>query len=160
MDHRTEYDEDIYAWSQHQAEVLRGMVGRRRDLPNELDLDHVAEEIADLGKSELKGVVSHLRQMLVHAMKLASSPDSEAAAGWKTEIIDHQALARDRYTNAMRKDIDLGDLWRRSRREAERKLAVYGEAVAPVAASCPFTLDDLLDEDLDPDDLVGRLGGA
>lgn len=158
VDHRTEYDEDIYAWSQHQAEVLRGMASRRHDLPNDLDLDHVAEEIEDLGKSELKGVISHLRQMLVHAIKLASSPGAESAAGWKGEVIDHQALARDRYTNAMRKDIDIADLWLRSRREAGKKLAVHGEAMAALPDACPLTLDELLDEDIDVDALVRRLG--
>ncbi|HYH37959.1 MAG TPA: DUF29 domain-containing protein [Azospirillum sp.] len=160
MDRQAQYDEDFYAWSQQQADVLRSMAARRRDLPNELDLEHVAEEIEDVGKSELKGVISHLRQMLVHAIKLASSPESEAVAGWKTEVIDHQALARDRFTNAMRKDIDLDDLWRRSCREAGKKLAVYGEAMAPMADESPLTLDELLDEELDAEDLVRRLGNA
>jgi hypothetical protein len=31
------YDTDILAWSEQQAEVLRGLAGRR-DLPNALDL--------------------------------------------------------------------------------------------------------------------------
>src|SRR5260370_34295988 len=42
------YDDDYYAWTQYQAEVLRTM--RRAD--NRLDRERVAEEIEDLGKSE------------------------------------------------------------------------------------------------------------
>ena len=42
------YDDDYYAWTQYQAEVLRTM--RRAD--NRLERERVAEEIEDLGKSE------------------------------------------------------------------------------------------------------------
>jgi hypothetical protein len=162
MDHPAEaadYDEDIYAWSRHQAAILRGLTSRRRDLPNDLDLEHVAEEIEDVGKSELKSVISHLRQMLVHTIKIASSPEADPVAGWKSEIIDHQALAHDHFTNAMRKDIDVDDIWRRARREAEKKLAVYGEDMVPIPEACPLTLDELLDEDLDVDEMVRSLLG-
>ncbi len=38
------YEADIFEWSERQAEVLR-VVASRRDLPNELDLLNIAEEI-------------------------------------------------------------------------------------------------------------------
>jgi Domain of unknown function DUF29 len=47
MEERVSYDEDFYAWSQHQAAVLRELAARR-DLPNDLDVEHVAEEIEDV----------------------------------------------------------------------------------------------------------------
>ena len=46
------YDDDFYAWTQYQAEVLRSL--RTRD--NRFDREHVAEEIEDLGKSERDAV--------------------------------------------------------------------------------------------------------
>ena len=58
------YDTDIYAWSQQQAAVLRDLASRP-DLPNELDLQHVAEEIEDVGISELNAVRSFLRLCFV-----------------------------------------------------------------------------------------------
>ena len=46
---RSLYDEDFYAWTQEQAELLRrGGAGA-----NGLDIELIAEEIEDLGKSEL-----------------------------------------------------------------------------------------------------------
>ena len=66
------YDTDILAWSQRQAAVLRDLAARR-DLPNELDLDHVAEEIEDVGRSELNAVQSFIRLCLVHIVKAACS---------------------------------------------------------------------------------------
>jgi hypothetical protein len=56
------YDTDILAWSEQQASVLRGLRSRG-DLPNELDLEHVAEEIEDVGRSELNAAQSLIRQM-------------------------------------------------------------------------------------------------
>jgi len=58
MDRRSLYDDDIYAWTQQQAEALRRLAGKGRDLPNDLDLENVAEEIEDVGKSELHRVES------------------------------------------------------------------------------------------------------
>ena len=40
------YDEDVLAWSQEQARLIRA---GRFDL---LDVEHIAEEIEDVGKSE------------------------------------------------------------------------------------------------------------
>ena len=46
------YDNDVYAWAEQQAAVLRGLAARR-DLPNELDLANVIEGIEDVGRGEL-----------------------------------------------------------------------------------------------------------
>ncbi|HTT81498.1 MAG TPA: DUF29 family protein [Stellaceae bacterium] len=50
------YDDDFYAWTQYQAEVLRGLPTS----DNRYDREHVAEEIEDLGKSELHTVESQI----------------------------------------------------------------------------------------------------
>ena len=49
MDQAALYEKDIYAWSQHQAAVLRRMAANPAALPNDLDLEHVAEEIEEVG---------------------------------------------------------------------------------------------------------------
>jgi Domain of unknown function DUF29 len=41
------HDKDFYAWTQHQAAVLRSM----EVADNRFDREHVAEEIEDLGKA-------------------------------------------------------------------------------------------------------------
>jgi Domain of unknown function DUF29 len=59
MDRPVSYDDDFLAWSEQQAAALRGLAGRR-GLPNELDLEHVAEEIEDLGRAEFNTVCQEL----------------------------------------------------------------------------------------------------
>lgn len=87
----TDYDEDYYAWTQRQAKLLRALNGPSSDLPKELDIDHLAEEIEDLGKAELRSVTSLIRQILVHLIKAASQKDSQATAHWRAEATAFQA---------------------------------------------------------------------
>jgi hypothetical protein len=51
MDRPDLYDSDILAWSEQQAAALRRLAGRR-ELPNELDLDNVVEEIETVGRND------------------------------------------------------------------------------------------------------------
>ena len=82
MDRRSLYDEDIYAWAQQQAEALRRLAETRRDLPNELDLENLAEEIQDVGKSELHETEKLLTQTLIHLIKAHADPASRARGHW------------------------------------------------------------------------------
>ena len=137
------YDTDILAWSQRQAAVLRDLAARR-DLPNELDLDHVAEEIENVGRSELNAVQSFLRLCLVHVIKAACSPRESLAPGWGEEAVRFRGDALDRLTPSMLGLIDLDAIWRRAVRESEESLAFYDEPLPPsLPTKCPFSLEAL-----------------
>src|SRR5258708_17370673 len=94
------YDDDFYAWTQHQAEVLRSM--RTRD--NRFDREHVAEEIEDLGKSERNALRSEVRRILEHFLKLAHSPAAEPRFDWMVSIANARAELDDRLTPTLRHD--------------------------------------------------------
>jgi hypothetical protein len=53
------YDEDFYAWSREQAAALRRLSAERWNGP--LDLEHLAEEVEDLGDERRNAVRSQLR---------------------------------------------------------------------------------------------------
>ena len=61
----THYDADFYAWTQAQADALRT---KQWNAP---DLDHLAEEIQELGNEQEHAVVSHLRNLTLHLLKVA-----------------------------------------------------------------------------------------
>ncbi|MFL5166125.1 MAG: DUF29 family protein, partial [Microvirga sp.] len=67
---RSLYDEDAHAWAQQQADALRRLARTGRDLPNELDLENVAEEIEDVGIAQRSSAESFIRQIFVHLIKL------------------------------------------------------------------------------------------
>jgi hypothetical protein len=66
---KTLYDTDFVEWTAHNAELLRqGRFG-------EVDLEHVAEEIENLGKRDLRAARSQLRGMLTHWIKRKIQPE-------------------------------------------------------------------------------------
>ena len=66
------YDEDFFAWTQLQAKELRKFARTRPNLP--LDLPHLAEEIADLGKEQRNAMRSWTARIIEHLLLLEHSP--------------------------------------------------------------------------------------
>ena len=160
MDLPALYEEDVYAWALHQAAVLRRLQGSGTPLPNDLDLDNVAEEIESLGNEQLFQVESNLEQALAHLLKLATAPESDAAQHWvgETRAFLHTARRRDR--PSMRRVLDLAALWAGFLRDLRRAARQDGIAPPVLPEAMPFTLDDLLDEDASPRALAARLAAA
>src|SRR5712692_8892523 len=69
------YDDDFYAWTQEQAALLR----RLPAVSNRLDSLLIAEEIEDLGRSELRTVQSLCEHIIEHFLKLEFSELDEPA---------------------------------------------------------------------------------
>jgi Domain of unknown function DUF29 len=137
--------------------VLRDLAARR-DLPNELDLDHVAEEIEDVGRSEFNAVQSFIRLCLVHTLKAACSPRAELAPKWGEEAVRFRGDALDRLTPSMSGSINLDAIWHRAVREVEQSLSLYGEVLPPsLPVSCPFDLNSLAAASFDPRAAVDSL---
>lgn len=158
MERTASYDDDVYAWSQEQAAVLRRLAGTRRDLPNELDLDNIAEEIEDVGKTELHRVESFLELMLQHLLKLASVPDAQPARHWVQEVGLHHRAVLDEFRRSMSQNIKLGRVWTAARVRADAALDQHGDAlIAPLPEACPFSLDEMTAETFDLDAAVERL---
>jgi Domain of unknown function DUF29 len=135
------YDRDVLAWSEHQAALLRRVA--RGERLNDVDWDHVVEEIEDVGLSELNAVHSYLRQILVHLLKLHGWPELSSDAHWRGEIVAFQSDAVRRFAPSMRQRIDLEKIYDRAVQQIE--VTRYGgkSALTP-PAKCPVTLDQLL----------------
>ena len=71
------YHSDILGWSKAQAERLRRLQNGER--ANDLDWEHVIEEIEDVGKSQLDAVRSLLSLAIEHVLKAAAWPEHAAA---------------------------------------------------------------------------------
>jgi hypothetical protein len=157
MDQPVSYDDDFLAWSEQQAAALRGLAGRR-GLPNELDLEHVAEEIEDLGRAEFNTVKSYIRQILAHLIKAASEPAARPASHWRKEIVAFHSALLDAFTPSMEQRLDLDRLWRRAMKEAEAALEDEGGSLPPgLPRTCPFTVDEILSEEFDAREVRERL---
>nr|NIR61840.1 DUF29 domain-containing protein [Gammaproteobacteria bacterium] len=110
----------------------------------------LAEEVADLGRSELRGVERHIELLFIHLIKLAVSPAVGPPNQWISEARAHAAQARRGFSPGMRQHIDIADLWREAVDEANDDLAGFGDPVIARDLPCPFELDDLLTRSFEP----------
>ena len=127
-----DYDDDFYAWTQYQAEVLRTLPTS----DNRFDREHLAEEIEDLGKSERDAVRSQVRRILVHFLKLAHSPARDPRSDWMDSIDDARAEIEDKLTATLRHDIEeaLPRLYTTTRKRIGRDLGRWRARRGAVSA--------------------------
>ena len=83
----TSYETDVVAWSSEQARLIRA--GQF----DQLDLEHIAEEIEDVGKSEQRELASRMAVLIAHLLKWQYQPERQSAS-WKRTIKEQRrALA-------------------------------------------------------------------
>ena len=82
----SDYDLDIYAWSQRQGALLRRLAAGDRVNDGDLDWPNIAEEIETVGRSERAAVASHIAKIIEHLIKLEASPAIEPRNGWQSTI--------------------------------------------------------------------------
>ena len=135
------YEQDLYAWSQVQADLLR----RRRF--SELDLEHVVEEIEDVGGSLYREVRSRIRTIMEHLLKLEHSAATEPRAGWERTIRRERADLAEDLTATLRPRVERGlaRFYETARIEAATALRAHGEHAAADALppTLPYTLDQI-----------------
>ena len=143
----TLYDRDFYAWTQDQAARLRALDGDAR-----LDAAHLAEEIADLGKSDKRALESHLTAALKHLRKAAAARSDDPVPHWMGEIRTQLRHARKilEQSPSLKTKTDLAALWDEALQEANADLRDFGDPQLPAGLACPFDLDSLLDARFDP----------
>jgi hypothetical protein len=73
------YESDVIAWANEQAAFIRA---GRFDM---LDLEHIADEIDDVGKSEQRELMRHLTDLIAHLLKWKYQP-SHRGASWEKTI--------------------------------------------------------------------------
>jgi hypothetical protein len=165
MDHDTLYETDICTWAEQQAAALRGLVSRA-DLPNELDLLNVIEEIEDVGISQLRSVSSFMRLILSHIILIAVDADAESVNHWTREVATFRGELMQSWQPSMRRRIDIDQIWRRVVEEATLKLSTYrsnGTAFdtddirGRLGSVGLFAIDDLCGESFKFLDLIGLL---
>ncbi|HVC58864.1 MAG TPA: DUF29 domain-containing protein [Acetobacteraceae bacterium] len=130
------YNDDVLVWSEQQAELLR------RRSASALDWDNLAEEIEDLGRSQLHAVESHFVQALLHDIKAAAWPLSREVPHWRAEARGQRDDARAACTPSMAQRIDVAALYRRALRRMPE--TIDEQPPLPVPETCPVTLDELL----------------
>ena len=141
------YDTDFLLWSERQADLLRRRAAGELVNDAEFDWLNVAEEIEDVGRSQLRAVESHLAQALLHDLKAEAWPLSREVPHWRAEARGHRDDARAAFAASMEQRIDVAKLYRRALRRMPEMINDVPPLLVPQA--CPVTLDELLREAAD-----------
>jgi uncharacterized protein YyaL (SSP411 family) len=139
------YDEDFFLWSQRTAEALRAGQVEAADLP------HVAEEIEDLGKRDLKEINSRMQVLIAHLLKWRLQPERRSAS-WESTIVTQrveiEALLKQSPSLRRTLALELADNYARAVRRAMPETRLLRNQFP---AECPFALAQILDQDYLPD---------
>ena len=144
---KTLYDTDFVEWTAHTAELLR------KARFDEVDLEHLVEEIQDLGLSERSAVWSQLRRMLMHLVKMKIQPERKGKS-WRASVVDARAEIEYKLeaSPSLRRYLveNLQAIYARAVRDAldETGLAQQAKKL-DIPKDCPYTLGQLLETDLD-----------
>jgi hypothetical protein len=133
------YDRDFYAWSRQQAELLRA--GKLA----EADIEHIAEEIDSMGRTEKRELVSRLSVLLLHLLKWRYQPDKRGPS-WEASI----RVQRNRLADHLDDNPSLKPLLPKALASAYRdaSLEAVAETGLPSATfpeTCPWTVEQVLD---------------
>jgi len=139
------YERDFFEWTQHNSELLR------RGCFEQADMEHIAEEIADMGSRDQREMRSYLVRIVKHLLKWKFQPDRRSES-WRTSIGDSR--------------IELEGIFEQSpsllHHAMEAFPSIYPKAVtqaeaetgmrkAQFPADCPFRFEQLLDDGFFPD---------
>ncbi|HEX8665842.1 MAG TPA: DUF29 domain-containing protein [Beijerinckiaceae bacterium] len=147
------YERDFYAWTQDQAKAIEE--GRW----SEVDGANLAEEVRSLGRRLVEEVDDRLEILLAHLLKWRHLAEYRGMA-WR-ENIDRQrdeiaqiASENPSFVNDIRSAVV------RVYEDARRRLE-YDTYYFPndFPATCPFTVDQVLDPHFYPEDLDGPAAG-
>ncbi|QDQ27524.1 DUF29 domain-containing protein [Chitinimonas arctica] len=103
---RIGYEQDVVAWANEQAALIRA--GKFE----QLDLEHIAEEIEDVGKSEQRELANRMAILLAHLLKWQFQSERRGAS-WKNTInVQREAIAwRLRKTPSLKHDVADPEWW-------------------------------------------------
>jgi hypothetical protein len=100
------YDKDVVLWAPEQAALLRS--GQFSNL----DIEHIADEIEDVGKTEKRELASRMAVLMAFLLKWRGQPDRRSRS-WRSTINEqrkHIALALDE-TPSLRTTLNEAKWW-------------------------------------------------
>ena len=138
----TNYETDVVAWAKEQAGFVRS--GRF----DQLDQEHIAEEIEDVGKNEQRELASRMAVLLAHLLKWEHQP-ARRSKSWQytlttqrkevAYVISEAPSLRTKFSDERWLDI----VWSKAKSQAESETGLDIDTFPEV---CPWPISDVLSE--------------
>ena len=141
----TNYKHDFYAWANEQAALLRA--GKLA----QADIEHIAEEIESMGKTEKRELVSRLRVLILRLLKWRFQPLGRSAS-WEASIgvqrLDLAELLKDNPSLKPYLPEAIEAAFKGAVLEAAAETQLPKSAFPP---ACPYSFEQMMDAEFWPD---------
>jgi len=142
----TTHDDDFYAWTQEQAQLLRN--GKF----NQIDFHYIAEEIEDMGRSEKRELESRLEVLIMHLLKWQFQPNLRSRS-WQLTIKEQRLRLEKLITENPSLKSFLADalekIYQLAIISAERETGL-----SSFPQTCPYSLTEIFTSDFLPGDII------
>jgi hypothetical protein len=138
------YEQDFYAWTQRASELLR------KGCFAEADIEHVAEEIEDMGKERQHVLKSQTRRLILHLLKWEAQPERRSRS-WRATMSD----ARAEITDLLEENPSLkpltndtpGNVYEQAVKQAMDEAGLPRKVFPP---TCPYTFEQIMTDNFPP----------
>jgi hypothetical protein len=140
----TDYESDVIAWANEQAALLRsGNLAA-------LDIEHIAEEIEDVGKSERRELASRMAVLLAHLLKWQFQPNRRGSSWQRTIKEQRRAVAAHiKETPSLRVSLNDANWFDGVWADAVTR-AIDETGLDSFPEDCPWTVEQILSRDFYP----------
>lgn len=139
------YETDFYAWANEQAALLRA--GKLAAA----DIEHIAEEIESMGRTEQRELESRLTILLLHLLKWQFQPKRRGASWEATIRVQRRDLARHIERNpSLSPKVSEATSYAYENAKIEAA-AETGLPETTFPAECPWSFDQIMDAGFWPD---------
>ncbi|MBE9077883.1 DUF29 domain-containing protein [Romeria aff. gracilis LEGE 07310] len=138
------YERDFCQWAEQTAQQLRD--GNFSDL----DLANLIEEMEDMSRSQKRALLSNLRVLLLHLLKLQHQPEKRSSS-WRSIIIEHRIRIQDAFEESPSLKPYLQSSFNKTYQKARKQAAAETELPITTFPEQPnFTMEDALNDEFIP----------
>lgn len=139
------YDDDFFAWTMQQADLLR------EGALSEIDLANLAEEIEDMGKSIRRELRNRQIVLLAHLLKWQCQPNLRSRSWSATAREQRRQINELLAESPSLRPVLAQELARLYSAARDKAAGETGLSETAFPAECPFTPDQILAEDFLPE---------
>jgi len=138
------YDQDVYGWAIHTAELLRS------NKMDEVDFDNIIEEMEALGRSEKHELINRLSLVITHLLKWQYQP-ARKTRSWDLTIKENRRrfknILKDNPSLKSKLDEILDDAYYYAKLEAGKETSI-DESTFPEV--CPYSFEEITSDEFYP----------
>jgi hypothetical protein len=140
------YDRDFYAWANEQAALLReGKLG-------DADIEHIAQEIESMGKTEKRELLNRLTVLMLHLLKWRFQPFKRSPS-WEVSIkVQRNGLVDHLEDNPSLKALVATAIDKAYRDAVLKAMLETGLPESAFPKTCPWSFDEMMDPDFWPEE--------